>query len=205
MKNFRPDEAFALTQFAPVANDKAYLHNVSVVSNKVQTKFANLATRQFSITIDGTPITMVFAGNSDNPIPAEEVVTQLIQAFTAVDEDGYTYLRAYPRIIAEDSGNADAGKLSISAPSSISIDPTYDAAEILGFTNVSNNLNATSDGMIKEMIYYGERNGFIEFVYNDDLDIKQINYFFGGGKVRRNKFSYKDGYITRVDEIVEAL
>ena len=211
LQNFRPDEAFALTQFAPIANDNAYLHNVRLLNNNAQTKFSNLTGKSLNIVIDGEhDILVEFKGAIDGPIPADEVVTQLREAFTD-PTDGHLY--AYPRIISDVSGNTDdIGKLSISAPYSISINGDNQAAAILGFTAASKNLSVTSDGLIKEMIYYAQnsdgtitRNGFIDFIYNDINDISQINYFLGGGKVRRNIFHYTNGYVTRVEEIIEDL
>ena len=40
LENFRPNQAFALTQFAPVANDIAYLHNARLISASTAPVFA---------------------------------------------------------------------------------------------------------------------------------------------------------------------
>lgn len=201
LKNFRPDDAFALTQFAPVANDTAYIHNVRVLSGKNYAKY-NVSGKILSMVIDDVTVSVTF--NGANPLPVDSIVDQIRKSLIAT-QDGVSYLRAYPRIITEDSENPqNIGKLSISAPGSIKISTTG-AAEDFGFTEANKNIEATSSGIIKEMLYYGARNGIIVFTYNSSDLVTQIDYFLGGGKVRRNKFHYTGDYITRVEEIVEAL
>ena len=55
------------------------------------------------------------------------------------------------------------------------------------------------------MIYFGERNGLILFDYDNEENVTQITYYLGGGVKLRNLFNYKNGLITHVNEIVEAL
>lgn len=205
LKNFRPDDAFALSQFAPIANDTAYIHNVRLMSGRNYPKY-NVSGKNLSITVDDVQVVVQFHG--ENPIPMESIVDQIRTSMVAV-KDGVSYLRAYPRIVTEDSTHPEnVGKLSISAPGSLKINligNDTDAAADFGFTEANKNVEATSNGIIKEMLYYGARNGIIIFSYNDNELVTQIDYFLGGGKVRRNKFHYTGDYITRVEEIVEAL
>ena len=142
-------------------------------------------------------VTITFRGA--NPIPVSSVINQMINALVAVDENGNTYLRAYPRI-------TETGAISLSAPIGLKIYAlTNDASTLLGFSSVNNNIAAESDGLIKEMVYYGERNGIIVFKYNDNQDVTEIDYYLGGGVVKKNLFVYKGEYITHVNEIIEKL
>lgn len=199
LSNFRPDESFALSQFAPIANDVAYLHNVRLTGAKTSA-FYSVADKSMQLEIDGDTsnlVTITFRGA--NPIPVSSVINQMINALVAVDENGNTYLRAYPRI-------TETGAISLSAPIGLKIYAlTNDASTLLGFSSVNNNIAASSDGLIKEMVYYGERNGIIVFKYNDNQDVTEIDYYLGGGVVKKNLFVYKGEYITHVNEIIEKL
>lgn len=207
LANFRPDESFALSQFAPIANDVAYIHNVRLQSTE-KAAFYPVSGRSIEFTIigsraetdDGDTSTVSVTFTGANPLPIKSIVDQLLSAFVATDTNGNTFLRAYPRITED-------GYLSISAPLGISISQLANgAAELLGFAAASGNMSAESDGLIKEMIYYGDRSGIIIFTYNDNDDVTNIDYYLGGGQVKRNIFSYSsDGYITHVNEIIEKL
>lgn len=207
LKNFRPDDAFALTQFAPVANDTAYIHNARIMSSTTFTKY-DVAGKTLTLIIDDDPanaVTVTFTGTEGVPMPVSDIISQLTTALIATNDAGTTYLRAYPRIVASDYNSTDAGKISISAPYSIAVETASSAAATLGFSPDTNNTSDTSVGLVREMLYYGERNGIIVFTYDSNDLVTQIDYFLGGGLVRRNKFTYMNGYITRVEEIIEAL
>lgn len=197
--NIRPDEVFALSQFAPYCNDRAYLHNARVISSLNSPSYYVLGT-QLSITVDGdteNPIVVTFT--SSNPVSTQRIVEQIISAAATVDNDGYTYLRVYPRI-------TDDGYISLSAPLSIEINvlPANDAGPILGFTATDGNLRDSSD-IIKELIYVGDRNGIVLFTYDANDNVTQIDYLLGGGVRRFNKFTYNGELITSVREGVTTL
>lgn len=198
LENFRPNQAFAITQFAPVANDIAYLHNARLISASTAPVFA-VSSRTLNLTVDGdTELSVTFQGM--NPLTAENVLEQMREAFTRTDANGNVYMAAYPRL-TEDN------RISISAPLSLEIKAaaSNDAAPFLGFSRASHNTEAPIDNLLKEMIYFGERNGLILFDYDNEENVTQITYYLGGGVKLRNLFNYKNGLITHVNEIVEAL
>lgn len=198
LENFRPNQAFALTQFAPVANDVAYLHNARITS-ALDAPVFNVAGRTLSLTVNNKDeFNITFQGT--NPISATNVLEQLINAFVKLDDNNNAYLAAYPRINEENH-------LTLSAPLSIKIKPAQsnDASAFLGFSVAQKNMEAENDNLIKEMIYYGDRNGIILFKYNDDDDVTEITYYLGGGYKLKNIFNYNGGFITHVNEVVERI
>lgn len=199
LNNFRPDEVFAVSQFAPYMNDRAYLHNARVIG-MLNNPTYYLSGKQLKIVVDNdddNPIVVTFTGA--NPFDTETILTQIRKAATTVDSDGYTYLRVYPRI-------TDDGYLSLSAPLAISVEPleSNDASGLLGFDTAYDNLYNQSD-IIKELIYVGERNGIVLFEYDENDNVSYIEYLLGGGIRRFNTFTYNGELITSVREGVEPL
>ena len=196
LENFRPNQAFALTQFAPVANDVAYLHNVRLTSASSAPVFY-VAGKNLSLVVNGKDeFNIAFKGT--NPLTLSNVLSQMIDALVKVDANNNAYLAAYPRV-------NESNNITISAPLSLKIKPSAsnDAAPYLGFSTANMNMEAENDNLIKEMIYYGDRNGVILFKYNEDDDVTEITYYLGGGYKLKNIFNYTNGFITHVNEIVE--
>lgn len=197
--NIRPDDLFAMSQFAPIANDIAYIHNARIIGTLGKPMYYNVSGKTLSLVVDGENTQVMFAGA--NPLPIESIMDQLYKALVRLDSNGNAYYAAYPRITKE-------GYLSISAPLSVQVVVTgtgNDASELLGFSVSANNTASSDDGLIKEMIYIGDRNGLILFFYNGDKDVTEIDYYLGGGKLRKHLFEYKGRIITHVNEIIEAL
>lgn len=198
LENFRPHQAFALTQFAPVANDVAYLHNVRLTSASSAPVFY-VAGKTLSLVVNGTEeFNIAFKGT--NPLTMNNVISQMVDALVKIDDNNNAYLAAYPRV------NED-NHLTISAPLSLKIkaSASNDAAPYLGFSIANSNMEAENDNLIKEMVYYGDRNGIILFKYNEDDDVTEITYYLGGGYKLKNIFNYTNGFITHVNEIVERI
>jgi hypothetical protein len=147
----------------------------------------------FSFYVDGgeTPISVSFAGL--NPLTPANVQNQILLACVDSETDA---LVAYPRF------NSD-GFLSISAPFSVEI-VDGEAANILGFSSGGSNLSITGTD-IQEIIYLGERNGLIDFIYDAEGNIIQVNYYMGGGLLRYHTFVYSNDIVTRIVEGIEAL
>ena len=198
VSTFRPDQLFALTQFAPVCTDVACLHNARIIGAHTDPAY-NIAGKTLNLTINGnTNVNITFTGV--NPLPVSTIIDQMLSKFVSVSDDGNISLIAYPRI-------TDGGNVSISAPISISINnqDTGSAAVDLGFSSENGNMSNTSDDLIKEMIYYGDRNGFILFNYDENDDVTEIDYYLGGGLLLKNVFNYINGNIVSVNEIVSQL
>lgn len=198
ISNFRPNEIFALSQFAPVANDVAFLHNAQIIGT-VSAPMYPVAGKTLNLNIDNdTEVSIMFEGA--NPVPVDSIIDQMLAKLTKKDSSGNTYLVAYPRVTKE-------GFVCISAPISVTIieDAANGAESTLGFSSANKNMTSDTKELIREMIYYGERNGIILFNYNDSDDVSSIEYYLGGGRVLKNVFNYKNGYITHVNEIIEAL
>lgn len=196
--NFRPNEIFALSQFAPVANDLASLHNAQVIGTIAAPMYA-VAGKTLNLKVDSdTDISITFEGA--NPVPVSSIIDQMLEKLTKKDENNNTYLVAYPRVTKE-------GYISISAPLSITIipDDANGAEAAFGFNSASNNMSSDKKELIREMLYYGERNGLILFYYDDNDDVTSIEYYLGGGRVLKNVFNYKNGTIVSVQEIVGML
>lgn len=193
LKNIHTDEVFALTQFAPIANDRAYIHNAQIIGTKTDQQY-RVAGKVLSISIDaGTTsekaVNIEFLGAG--PMYVKNILEQIRQALW--DYDHYI---AYARLTEE-------GFISITAPITVSV--SGEACEELGFSIEANNLSSKRDDLIKEMLYYGDRYGIILFKYNDLEDVTQIDYYLGGGKHRRNIFHYTGEYVTNVEEIIGEL
>lgn len=202
--NFRPDHAFALSQFAPYCNDTAYLHNARLLSGKNLSRYS-VDEKNMLIYINGGPeeggtaVEIKFSGGGYAELQPETVVDQMNRAFTDKDEDGNVYLKAYARV-------TDDGYISISAPRSIEIieAASNDASEILGFSDTYNN-KFQSSNIIKELIYEGDRNGIVLFTYDAKENVTRIDYLLGGGVRRYNTFKYNGDVIVAVREVVEPL
>lgn len=194
----RPDEVFALSQFAPLVKDVAHIHNAKIVNSKTSSAYP-VGGKQLGLIIDGGEekggynITVTFVGSS--LLAVDDIVEQIQAALydqVANDIIAYTHV-------------TDEGNISISAPLSIAIAPAASvasaAAPILGFDST---LEDSSD-LVKELVYTGARNGLIVYTYNDSDEVIRVDYFLGGGVKRTNTFIYKSGIITAVTEEISDL
>lgn len=204
LSNIHPDEVSAISQFAPYCNDRAYIHNARLEST-TNSAYYYVSGKTLQITVDETvdtsPETLSVTFSGGNPLATQDVIDQMKAAFTAVDSEGYAYLKVNPR-------QTSSGTITLSAPCSIRIRTaaSNDASSILGFTSGANNLYNTSE-LIKELIYVGERNGIVLFTYDEDEDVTTIEYLLGGGLRRYNTFTYKgtEKTIVSVKEGIEPL
>lgn len=195
----RPDQIFALSQFAPYCNDRAYLHNARIVSALSNPDYY-VADKQLSLTVNNdveNPIVITFLGS--NPLSAANVVEQIQAAVAKTNTNNDTYLMVYPRITS-------GGQISLSAATHIEINPldSNDASALLGFTSADNNMSDRSD-IIKELIYTGDRNGIVLFTYDPSGLVTYIEYLLGGGVRRYNQFNYDGDLIINVKSGVESL
>lgn len=203
----KPDEVFALSQFAPTCTDQAYLHNARIVGTNAYGSYY-VVNKELEFIIDGdTENTIVVRFDGTSP---DSILDALISAFIqrdannnpVYDTTGNPILRAYPYFTTE-------GTLAITASSSIRLRAdTSTAAEVFGFTT---DVEYASDN-IQVMVYVGDKNGYIDFVYEnpaslgDQGNLVEVRYFLGGGKFRYNRFTYDEdtGLVSRVEEGVNS-
>lgn len=204
----RPDEIFALTQFAPLTKDTCYLHNAKIVGTHNYAKFDVGDSKRLTFVLDGDmkhPISVTFTSSTPS-----QIVETLITAFTDVDPNtGKFYMKAYAYIDKN-------GYLTITAPTSICLTSpeatdvsANSAAEELGFIDQLNVVYAYPN--IQTLIYTGERNGYVDFTYErqenmtDQGNLTRIDYYLGGGTHRYNLFTYdpNTGLVSRVVEDFE--
>lgn len=195
----RPDQLFALSQFAPYCNDRAYLHNARVVSSLSNPNYY-VADKQLSLTVNNdveNPIIITFLGS--NPLSAANIVEQIQAAVAKTNTNNDTYLMVYPRITA-------GGQISLSAATQIEVNQleANDASALLGFTSTDGNMSDRSD-IIKELIYTGDRNGIVLFTYDPSGLVTYIEYLLGGGVRRYNQFTYDGDLIINVKSGVESI
>lgn len=205
IENFRPDQVFAITQFAPICNDTAYLHNARIISSKNQTDY-EVDGKKLLILVDGggdieggTTVEITFSSGGRQYMQVEAIVDRMNEYFSRIDEDGQTYVVAYARVTED-------GYISISAPKEIELveATSNDAREALGFSTTYKNLKNKSN-ILKELIYTGERNGVVLFTYDAAENITRIDYLLGGGVRRYNTFKYNGDLVVAVKELVEPL
>ena len=194
----RPDQTFAISQFAPIKNDIAHIHCARIINSLTSSAYA-VGGKNLGLKIDGgdglggKTVTVSLTGPS--LISSDSVVDQIQNAlYDSSSNDIIGYARV-----------TDDGHISISAPIKIEIVPqastNSDAAPILGFSS----MESDESDLVKELIYTGDRTGIILYTYNDEDDVTQIDYLLGGGVKRTNKFIYKNGIIVTVTEEVSDL
>lgn len=205
VKNIHPDEILAISQFVPNFNSNYQIYNARLVGAvDVPQNSYPVSGKYLTITVDGRAdltYTVNFrGGDASKMLPISEILHQIWNATALHDDNGNLYYELYSHL-------DENGQLVFCGPVSLHITTNTEvnnAASILGFTTEAGNTQTTSD-TIKEVLISGEIEGKMLFDYDNNDLITSATYWFGGNKVRKQTYVYRDDQIIRINETVEQL
>lgn len=193
IENLHPDEVLALSQIAPNANCNYQIYNARVVGVNNDSKY-NVAGKELQVTVDNTTTYRIqFVGN--NPLPVSEIIYQINSAVAQNRDDDTDYYELYTHLNS-------LGQLVLCAPLSLTINNVVgnDAASVLGFTPGT----TISGDSIQEVLISGDIEGRILFNYDAEL-LSSAEYWFGGNKLRKQVYKYRNDTVIRIEDHVEVL
>lgn len=203
VKDIHPDELLALSQFVPNTNCNYQIYNARLVGNvDVPQNMYPVSGKYLTVMVDGRSdltYTITFTGGgTTRMLPISEILHQIWDATKSIGDNNEEYYEVYSHL-------DESGQLVLCGPISLAVTINNDvnnAASILGFTSEN---AVTSSETIKEVLISGDLEGKMLFEYDSNDLVTSAKYWFGGNKLRKQEYVYRDDQIIRIIESVEML